>query len=73
MKTDSRPAPKVFMAYDSRYYTAGQSITFTNPGKGTVSFDRDMVQSQKDGFGDYYIKDYKANDTAITIGINITF
>ncbi len=73
LKTDSRPAPKVFMAYDSRYYTAGQSITFTNPGKGTVSFDRDMVQSQKDGFGDYYIKDYKANDTAITIGINITF
>ena len=73
LKTDSRPAPKVFMAYDSRYYTAGQSITFTNPGKGTVSFDRDMVQSKKDGFGDYYIKDYKANDTAITIGINITF
>ena len=73
LKTDSRPAPKVFMAYDSRYYTEGQSITFTNPGKGTVSFDRDMVQSKKDGFGDYYIKDYKANDTAITIGINITF
>ena len=73
LKTDSRPAPKVFMAYDSRYYTADQSITFTNPGKGTVSFDRDMVQSQKDGFGDYYIKDYKANDTAITIGVNITF
>ena len=73
LKTDSRPAPKVFMAYDSRYYTADQSITFTNPGKGTVSFDRDMVQSKKDGFGDYYIKDYKANDTAITIGINITF
>ena len=73
LKTDSRPAPKVFMAYDSRYYTEGQSITFSNPGKGTVSFDRDMVQSKKDGFGDYYIKDYKANDTAITIGINITF
>ena len=73
LKTDSRPAPKVFMAYDSRYYTVGQSITFTNPGKGTVSFDRDMVQSKKDGFGDYYIKDYKANDTAITIEINITF
>ena len=73
LKTDSRPAPKVFMAYDSRYYTEGQSITFTNPGKGTVSFDRDMVQSKKDGFGDYYIKDYKANDTAITNGINIPF
>ncbi|MDD9880114.1 MAG: hypothetical protein OXR70_06710 [Candidatus Marinimicrobia bacterium] len=73
IKTDSRPAPKTFMAYDPRYYTPGQNITFTNPGKGTVSFDRDMEQSKADGFGEYYIKDYKANDNTITIGINITF
>ena len=35
----------------------------------------DDLQKQliRHGFGDYYIKDYKANDTAITIGINITF
>jgi len=73
IKTDSRPAPQIFMAYDPRYYTPGQNITFTNPGKGTVSFDRDMEQSKADGFGEYYIKDYKANDNTITIGINITF
>ena len=73
VKNDSQPAPKIFMAYDPQYYTDGQLITFTNPGNGTISYDRTPEQSINDGFGDYYIKNYKANDTTITIGINITF
>ncbi|MDP6500840.1 MAG: hypothetical protein QF743_09055 [Candidatus Marinimicrobia bacterium] len=73
VKNDSQPAPKIFMAYDPQYYTDGQLITFTNPGNGTISYDRTPEQSISDGFGDYYIKNYKANDTTITIGINITF
>jgi hypothetical protein len=74
IKTDSRPAPKVFMQYDPKYYTVGQSITFQNPGKGVIpKIDRDQDQSIKDGYGDYYINNYKSEDTRLTIGINITF
>ena len=74
IKTDSRPAPKVFMQYDPKYYTEGQSITFLNPGKGVIpKIDRDRDQSIKDGYGDYYINNYKSEDTRLTIGINITF
>ena len=74
IKRDARPAPKVFMDYDPKYYTEGQSITFQNPGKGTIpNIDRDISQSNKDGYGVYYINNYKSEDTRLTIGINITF
>ena len=73
LKTDSRPAPKIFMTYDPRYYTSGQDITFTNPGKGNVTFDRDIDQSIKDGYGNYYITNYKANDSTVSIGIKVSF
>ncbi len=74
VKADSRPAPKVFMQYDPKYYTEGQSITFQNPGKGVIpNIDRDLVQSAEDGYGDFYINNYKSEDTRLTIGINITF
>ena len=62
------------MEYDPKYYTEGQSITFQNPGKGVVpTIDRDLAQSVKDGYGNYYINNYKSEDTRLTIGINITF
>ena len=76
VKNDSRPAPKVFGTYDLKYYTEGQSITFENPGnaKDLLSFfDRNPEQSKEDGFGNYYLKDYKSDDTTISIGINISF
>ena len=74
IKADSNPAPKVFMDYDPKYFTAGQSITFQNPGKGTIpNIDRDLDQSVADKYGKYYINNYKSEDTRLTIGINITF
>lgn len=74
IKTDSQPAPKVFMQYDPKYFTNGQNITFQNPGKGNIpSIDRDLAQSAKDGYGDYFVNNYKSEDTRLTIGINITF
>jgi hypothetical protein len=74
IKADSNPAPKVFMDYDPKYFTAGQSITFQNPGKGVIpKIDRDLTQSVADKYGKYYINNYKSEDTRLTIGINITF
>jgi hypothetical protein len=74
IKTDSQPAPKVFMQYDPNWYVEGQSITFQNPGRGVIpNIDRDLAQSKKDGYGNYYINNYKSEDTRLTIGINITF
>jgi hypothetical protein len=76
IKNDAQPAPKVFMQYDPKYYTEGQKITFANPGKGRASLpsiDRDLAQSEKDGYGQYYINNYKAADTRISIGVSITF
>ena len=62
------------MQYDPTYYVEGQKITFQNPGKGTPpAIDRDLAQSEKDGYGKYYINDYKASDTRLTIGISVTF
>ena len=62
------------MQYDPKYYTEGQSITFLNPGKGVIpKIDRDREQSKQDGYGDYWINNYKSEDTRLTIGINITF
>lgn len=74
IKNDAQPAPKVFMQYDPKYYTEGQAITFQNPGKGKLpTIDRDLSQSKSDGYGDYYINNYKADDTRLTIGISIAF
>ena len=74
VKNDAQPAPKIFMQYDPKYYVEGQKITFQNPGKGIPpTIDRDLAQSEKDGFGKYYINNYKAADTRVTIGISITF
>ena len=74
VKNDAQPAPKIFMQYDPKYYVEGQKITFQNPGKGTPpAIDRDLSQSEKDGYGKYYINNYKAADTRVTIGISITF
>ena len=70
-KNDSQPAPKVFMKYDPRYYTEGQKITFTSPGKGTINFDK--TPDQAGDYGNYYIQSYKADDTTISIGISISF
>ena len=70
-KNDSQPAPKIFMKYDPRYYTEGQTITFTNTGKGTVNFDK--TPDQAGDYGNYYIQSYKADDTNISIGISISF
>ena len=74
VKNDAQPAPKIFMQYDPKYYVEGQKITFQNPGKGTPpAIDRDLSQSEKDGYGNYYINNYMAADTRVTIGISITF
>ena len=75
IKNDSRPAPKVFMDYDPRYYVPGQAITFDNPGnaKHLVKYDRTPEQSEKDGFGTYYIKNYNGDDTFLSVGFNISF
>ena len=76
IKNDAQPAPKVFMQYDPKYYTEGQKITFANPGKGKASLpsiDRDLAESEKDGYGQYYINNYKAADSRISIGISVTF
>ncbi len=74
IKNDAQPAPKIFMQYDPTYYVEGQKITFQNPGKGTPpAIDRDLAQSEKDGYGKYFINDYKASDTRLTIGISVTF
>ena len=74
IKNDAQPAPKIFMQYDPTYYVEGQKITFQNPGKGTPPvIDRDLAQSEKDVYGKYFINDYKASDTRLTIGISVTF
>ena len=74
VKNDAQPSPKIFMQYDPKYYVEGQKITFQNPGNGTPpAIDRDLSQSEKDGYGKYYINNYKAADTRVTIGISITF
>ncbi|MEA1882537.1 MAG: hypothetical protein U9N31_09085 [Candidatus Marinimicrobia bacterium] len=70
-KNDSQPAPKVFMKYDPKWES--NNDIFKNPGKGTVNFDLTPDQAKDRGYGEYYIQSYKADDTTISIGINISF
>jgi len=79
-KNDSEPAPKIFMKY---YEVNGKEVfdriaSFENPGSKVLLANRPVVdrtpeQSKKDGFGDYYITNYKKNDTTLRVGISITF
>ena len=79
-KNDSEPAPKIFMKY---YEVNGKEVfdrtaSFENPGSKVLSANRPVIdrtpeQSKKDGFGDYYITNYKKNDTTLRVGISITF
>ena len=74
IKNDAQPAPKVFMQYDPKWYTEGQAITFQNPGKGIIpSVDREVVQSENGNDETYFVNNYKADDTKLTIGISISF
>jgi hypothetical protein len=74
-KNDSEPAPKIFMKY---YDGFGRVASFENPGSKVLPANRPVIdrtpeQSKKDGFGDYYITNYKKNDTTLRVGIRITF
>ena len=68
IKTDSKPAPKRFLAYSSTY---PPSSTFDSAG---IEYDRNTLQSSEDGFSDkYHILDYRSSDESFSIGISITF
>ena len=70
-KQDSRPAPKYFMKY---YEGFSRTASFENPGKGTIpTIDREPADSEADGFGNYYVSNYKKDDTTLTIGFSINF
>lgn len=76
IKNDSQPAPKIFMKYDDRY--SDRTWTFENPGSYKNESNRPIYNttpevSAKNGFGEYYITNYKKNDTTLRVGINITF
>ncbi len=73
VKNDNIPAPKFFRLYDPAD-TKPDNVTFANNGKGqSIPFDSDPTQSAKDGYGDYYIQNYKNSDTTLSIGFFITF
>ncbi|MBC8345576.1 MAG: hypothetical protein ISR82_04090, partial [Candidatus Marinimicrobia bacterium] len=74
IKNDNLPAPKIFRMYDTADSWRPSSITFDNNGEGSpIPYDKDPTQSAKDGLGDYYIQNYKKNDSTLSIGINISF
>jgi len=74
IKNDNLPAPKIFRMYDTADTGRPSSITFDSNGKGSsLLYDKDPTQSAKDGLGDYYIQNYKKNDSTLSIGINISF
>ena len=64
------------MKYDDRY--SDRTWTFENPGSYKNESNRPIYNttpevSAKNGFGEYYITNYKKNDTTLRVGINITF
>ena len=74
IKNDNLPAPKIFRMYDTADTGRPSSITFDSNGKGvSILYDKDPTQSAEDGLGNYYIKNYKKNDSTLSIGINISF
>ena len=75
LKMDSRPAPKYFMKY---YDGFARTASFENPGskvkpENRPVIDRSPEQSKSDGFGEYYITNYKKDDATLNIGFSITF
>ena len=56
----------------------GFRASFENPGSKVTTenrpvIDRTPAQSNSDGFGDYYVTNYKKDDTTLTVGISINF
>ena len=75
LKSDSQPAPKYFMKY---YEGFDRTATFENPGskvkpENRPVIDRTPAQSEADGFGKYYVTNYKKLDTTLNFGISISF
>jgi hypothetical protein len=75
LKSDSQPAPKYFMKY---YEGFDRTATFENPGskvkpENRPVIDRTPAQSEADGFGNYYVTNYKKLDTTLNFGISISF
>ncbi len=62
-----------------KYYDGFSRVaSFENPGSKVLPANRPVIdrtpeQSKEDGFGDYYITNYKKNDTTLRVGIAITF
>ena len=53
-------------------------IIYKNPGSKVKPENRPIIdrapeQSKADGFGEYYITNYKKDDTTLTIGFSINF
>ncbi|MEC9437677.1 MAG: hypothetical protein VYA83_05295 [Candidatus Neomarinimicrobiota bacterium] len=75
LKEDSRPAPKYFMKYSDQF---AHTATFENPGskvkpENRPVIDRTPAQSKEDGFGEYYVTNYKKADTTLRVGFSISF
>ena len=75
LKNDSQPAPKYFMKY---YEGFDRTATFENPGSKVTNENKPVIDrtpdvSEADGFGNYYITNYKKLDTTLTFGVSISF
>lgn len=75
-KNDTQPAPKYFMKYDDRY--AHEKFSFDNPGNylneaNRPVYDMSPEDAKNADLGEYYIRNYKKNDTTLKVGISIKF
>ena len=69
-KSDTQPAPKYFMTYSDKF---SHTATFEKPGKGSVTYDQNPEYAKAAGYGDYYLTEYKKDDTTLRVGFSISF
>ena len=63
------------MKYSDQF---AHTATFENPGskvkpENRPVIDRTPAQSKEDGFGEYYVTNYKKADTTLRVGFSISF
>jgi hypothetical protein len=71
-KSDTQPAPKYFMKYYENP-NWDRIASFESPGKGTVTYSQNPEYSKEAGYGDYYLTEYKKDDTTLRVGFSISF
>ena len=58
------------MTYSDKF---SHTATIEKPGKGTVTFEQNPEYAKAAGYGDYYLTEYKKDDTTLRVGFSISF